>query len=347
MSATHHFTANLCAENVDVVNGVIRGVSVITAGVIARGHDLAVDDTTLVQMHSCALSRGQVPVKIDHKSGAASVCGFLTNFRRDGDKLKADWHLLESHPQRAQILETVQRMPRGVGLSAAFVSPERSEAGKARVAELISVDYVTLPAANPDGMFARKDEPRRVTGLEKVRRVLGGAAHGAEIGSLAGLTGGAVLRTMRPGLKFPADTSSAAGATIGALAGGVYQARRIAQRQPERDLAARVSQICFDRREATFRRLKDAVANNVSVPIPGEDQAELVTGVAKKPFVRRAGVRLLKIGGGAGLGYLVGRKAGAKAGAITGAVAGALFQNPDVRGTVRLAVMHARKIHTL
>lgn len=347
MSATHHFTANFCAENVDTVNGVVHGVSVITAGIVARGHDLAVDDTTLAQMLSCALSRGQVPVKIDHKSGAASVCGFLTNFRRDGDKLKADWHLLESHPQRAQILETVLRMPRGVGLSATFVSPERSEPGKARVSELISVDYVTLPAANPDGMFSRKDEPRRVTGLDKVRRVLGGAAHGAEIGSLAGLTGSAALRSVRPDLKFPTDTSSAAGAAIGALAGGVYQARRIAQRRPERDLAARVTRICFERREATYRRLKDAVANNVSVPIPGEDEAELVTGVAKKPFVRRAGVRLLKIGGGAGLGYLVGRKAGAKAGAITGAVAGALLQSPDVRGTVRLAVAHARKISTL
>lgn len=52
MSVTYQFSANLCAENVDAANGVIHGVSVITAGIVARGHDLAVDDTTLAQMLS-------------------------------------------------------------------------------------------------------------------------------------------------------------------------------------------------------------------------------------------------------------------------------------------------------
>jgi polyhydroxyalkanoate synthesis regulator phasin len=148
-------------ELVDSVNGVIRGVSVITGGVIARGHDLEVDDTTLNQMKLCADTKGQVPVKVDHKSGAAAVCGFLTNFRIQENKLKADWHLLQSHPQKDQIIETAQRMPRGVGLSAAFVGPdkpERAKSGKnaARCQELISVDYVALPAANPNGMFSAK-----------------------------------------------------------------------------------------------------------------------------------------------------------------------------------------------
>lgn len=148
-------------EKVDTVNAVIRGVSVITSGLIARGHDLEVDDKTLKQMMLCAQEKGQVPVKVDHKSGAGAVCGFLTDFRLDGAKLKADWHLLQSHPQKEQILETAQRMPRGVGLSAAFLSPDKSETTKsgkkaARCHDLLSVDYVTLPAANPDGMFAAK-----------------------------------------------------------------------------------------------------------------------------------------------------------------------------------------------
>lgn len=153
------------ADKIDTVNAVIRGVSVITSGLIARGHDLEVDGITLDQMQKCAESKGQVPVKVDHKSGAAAVCGFLTNFRREENKLKADWFLLESHPQKAQILEVARRMPRGVGLSASFVSPDKAEktkAGKnaARCEDLISVDYVTLPAANPDGMFAAKvDSP--------------------------------------------------------------------------------------------------------------------------------------------------------------------------------------------
>ena len=147
------------AGQIDEVNAVIRGVSVITSGLIARGHDLEVDNITLQQMLSKAQEKGQVPVKVDHKSGAAAVCGFLTNFRIEGAKLKADWHLLESHPQKAQILEVARRMPRGVGLSASFVSPEQPEktsSGRtaARCDELISVDYVTLPAANPDGLLS-------------------------------------------------------------------------------------------------------------------------------------------------------------------------------------------------
>ena len=147
------------AGQIDEVNAIIRGVSVITSGLIARGHDLEVDNITLQQMLSKAQEKGQVPVKVDHKSGAAAVCGFLTNFRIEGAKLKADWHLLESHPQKAQILEVARRMPRGVGLSASFISPEQPEktsSGRtaARCDELISVDYVTLPAANPDGLLS-------------------------------------------------------------------------------------------------------------------------------------------------------------------------------------------------
>lgn len=162
------------ADKIDTVNAVIRGVSVITSGLIARGHDLEVDNVTLDQMQKCAESKGQVPVKVDHKSGAAAVCGFLTNFRREENKLKADWFLLESHPQKAQILEVARRMPRGVGLSASFVSPEKAEKTKggknaARCEDLISVDYVTLPAANPDGMFAAKvDSPTTAMTPEEI-----------------------------------------------------------------------------------------------------------------------------------------------------------------------------------
>ncbi|EIQ01056.1 hypothetical protein OpiT1DRAFT_05620 [Opitutaceae bacterium TAV1] len=156
-----HFHTDFCAENVDKVNAVIRGVSVITSGLIARGHDLEVDNTTLDQIKTCAETKGQVPVKIDHKSGAAAVCGYLTNFHLDGAKLKADWHLLKTHPQKDTILEVAEVMPRGVGLSASFLPPAKTEktaSGKnaARCEELISVDYVTLPAANPDGMFEAK-----------------------------------------------------------------------------------------------------------------------------------------------------------------------------------------------
>lgn len=174
-------TPPFVADKVDEENAVIRGVSIITGGLIARGHDLEVDSTTLKQMLLCAQTKEQVPVKVDHKSGAGAVCGFLTNFRIEGDKLKGDWHLLQSHPQKLQILETALRMPRGVGLSAAFLSPdkpERTEKGKpaARCAELISVDYVTLPAANPNGMFsAIVDSPTTAMNPEQIQALIDAA----------------------------------------------------------------------------------------------------------------------------------------------------------------------------
>ena len=152
---------SFASTKVDFVNFVVRGVSVVTLG-DARGHDLEVDKTTLEQMLRCAKAKIQVPVKVDHKSGAGGVCGYLTNFQIDGNKMKADWYLLEAHPEAQQIMETASRMPRGVGLSVAFVSQDKGEYGKARCQELISVDYVVLPAANPDGLFSAKfpERPR-------------------------------------------------------------------------------------------------------------------------------------------------------------------------------------------
>lgn len=334
--STVRFSTSIASEHVDTVNGVIRGVSVITSGLIARGHDLEVDGVTLDQMQKCAESKGQVPVKVDHKSGAAAVCGYLCNFHRDDNKLKADWHLLKSHPQREQILEVAHRMPKGVGLSASFVSPENGERGKARCSELISVDYVTLPAANPDGMFSRKDVERPLSGVERVHRVIGAAGHGAEIGAVGGLAARALLR--RRGLT--SDASAATGALIGGLAAGAYQWRRDSK---PRDFAARVADIYEFNQEAALRRLTEAVSNNVSVPVPGAEQASTVARLSKKPFIRRAAVRVLKIGAGAGLGYYAGKRVGAKTGAIVGTVAGALFENTEARGRVRLSINYAKK----
>ena len=145
----------LDASAVDRTHGVIKGVSLITSGVQARGHDLHVDETTLEQIEGCAGEMGQVPVKWNHKTGADSVNGYLTNFRREGNKTKGDWHLLKTHSQYEQAMELAERMPGNIGLSCAFVGKEESKAGRkfARCEELISVDLVAQPAANPDGLF--------------------------------------------------------------------------------------------------------------------------------------------------------------------------------------------------
>jgi cell pole-organizing protein PopZ len=150
--------APMSGVTVDRANGVIEGVSVITSGIKARGHDLEVDDTTVAQMLSCGKEMGTVTVKWNHQTGADAVNGFLTNFRADGKQLRADWHLLKSHDKYEQAMELAERMPSNIGLSAAFSGKEETKGNKkfARCSELIAVDLVAQPAANPSGLFSRR-----------------------------------------------------------------------------------------------------------------------------------------------------------------------------------------------
>lgn len=160
MADLKEFFAPFVTQKVDPSNGIIYGVSVITSGIKARGHDLEVDATTLSQLKECAEKLGTVPVKWNHRSGADAVAGYLENFRIEGGKLLGDWHLLKSHSQYGQAIEMAERMPRNVGLSAAFIGEDEISGGqkRARCSELISVDLVAQPAANPNGLFEARHE---------------------------------------------------------------------------------------------------------------------------------------------------------------------------------------------
>lgn len=146
---------NQAQISIDREAGVIRGVSVISTGQ-ARGHELTVDETTLRQVVSHASRRGKVPVKLNHGSGVDAICGHLVNFRIEGNQVRADWKLLQTHSQFATILETAQEQPETVGLSISFTEPEGKSGGVARVKELIGVDFVADPAANPTGLFSSR-----------------------------------------------------------------------------------------------------------------------------------------------------------------------------------------------
>jgi len=157
---TYNFEFSVAGASVASDEGVIRGVSIITSGILAKGHDLEVDHTTLAQMQACAKKKGKVPVKWNHKTGADAVNGYLNNFRIDGNKLKADWHLLKTHERYAHALELAEEMPESIGLSASFMGKDQEKDGRkfARCSDLVSVDLVATPAANPDGLFeARVD----------------------------------------------------------------------------------------------------------------------------------------------------------------------------------------------
>lgn len=333
-------------NSVDTESGIIYGVSVLTSGLIARGHDLEVDNVTLTQMLAAAEAKGgQVPVKVDHKSGAAAVCGYLTNFQIVGKKLKADWHLLATHPQRDQILEVAERMPTGVGLSASFLAPKNAERGKARCEELISVDYVALPAANPDGMFAAKtrNDPGAVRRerVAKVGRILGAGALGAVGG--AGLAARGVDRMSAVGIRRLQPSPKVRAGLIGAGAalGAGHTIRAVTQKRPlpryaddvrrERDMAAHV-------RATLFAVLKEADA---------KEDRRVILQPHRRTLGKRIAIRAAKVGAGVAGGSYIGRKLGTAAGATTGAVAGLLFQSKAARDASRAGIRFAAKINAL
>lgn len=132
-----------------------EGISVATVGP-ALGHQMMVDDVTLLQAEQAGQAGSPVKVFVDHDESIDSLIGFLDNFRIEGDQLRADLELLASHPQSNFYSEILTKAPNRVGFSMTFSgAPEESEDGMrlARVKDLVSVDLVSRPAANPDGVF--------------------------------------------------------------------------------------------------------------------------------------------------------------------------------------------------
>ena len=162
------------AGRIDEQNAIIHGVSVIQQG-LAEGHNLIVDNTTLDQLLESANEAGKLPVKLDHGSGVSSICGYINNFRKEGKSLRGDWHLLKSHEETKKCLELARTQPETFGLSVAFQgSGEDIGGGKkaARCTKLKSIDLVTDPAANVNGLFSAKvskhsfdNRPRTAQGM--------------------------------------------------------------------------------------------------------------------------------------------------------------------------------------
>jgi hypothetical protein len=137
-----------------------NGISVATIGP-ALGHEMFVDDVTLLQAEQAGQDGSPVKVFVDHDESIDSLIGFLSNFRIEEDQLRADLGLIESHPQSAFYAEILTKAPNRVGFSMTF-SGKPEEIGTkrfARVANLVSVDLVSRPAANANGVFRAGSEP--------------------------------------------------------------------------------------------------------------------------------------------------------------------------------------------
>ena len=137
-----------------------EGISVATVGP-ALGHAMMVDETTLSQAEAAGVAGSPVKVFVDHDESIDSLIGFLSNFRIVEDQLRADLDLLGSHPQAAFYSEILNKAPNRVGFSMTFSGQPDEQDGKrfARVSELVSVDLVSRPAANKNGVFRAASEP--------------------------------------------------------------------------------------------------------------------------------------------------------------------------------------------
>jgi uncharacterized protein YyaL (SSP411 family) len=145
---------------IDESTGVIHDVAVITEG-RALGHGVQIDATTLEQVKAQAETySGGLKVKMDHGGGAADIVGYLTDFRIAGNKLIANFHVLQNTPHRAYIFEIAEKIPDTFGMSIAFSGPTELANDKKtvlqRCSEIYSCDLVSEPAANADGLFSMK-----------------------------------------------------------------------------------------------------------------------------------------------------------------------------------------------
>jgi hypothetical protein len=139
------------------------GISVATVGP-ALGHEMFVDDVTLLQAEQAGQAGSPVKVFVDHDESIDSLIGLLNNFRIEEDQLRADLELLSAHPQAEFYAEILSKAPGRVGFSMAF-SGKPEELGEkrfARVENLVSVDLVSRPAANREGVFRAGSEPVQV-----------------------------------------------------------------------------------------------------------------------------------------------------------------------------------------
>ena len=141
---------------VDREAGILRGVSVITAGVEAKGHGIWIDQTSLEMVKASAETYVDgLQVKSDHGTGFGEIEGVLRNFQIDGNQLRADFYLIKSGEEYERIMEMAELMPSSFGLSIEFsgVSEEINEYRYARPIEIYAVALVDQPAANPTGLF--------------------------------------------------------------------------------------------------------------------------------------------------------------------------------------------------
>ena len=150
------YTTKFGASQIDRAAGLIKGVCLISSKTgVAAGHNLHIDSKTLQSFLTACQSKKTLRCKLDHQNSAASFVGTLSNFRLDGDSLRADLQLLQSSEHRNYVLEIADRMPKEFGLSVEFVPTTQTIGGKdfVRCESISGAAIVSDPAAT-SGLFS-------------------------------------------------------------------------------------------------------------------------------------------------------------------------------------------------
>lgn len=211
------------ASGVDPEGRVIRGYSVITRGE-ALGHDAWIDGDFLDSIVTFGnAAAGGVKSRFTHPGlsgdGLGKVLGRTKNFRRDGDQVLGDLHLLSvaSESPDGDLASYVMKLAvedpeafaasivfsRDRGAEKAFAGQHSDRDGKFtspdkdnkrglshwRAAELIASDMVDEPAANPGGLFSVPGSELAEAAEAVLASVLEGAPlpADAELGAVLGV----------------------------------------------------------------------------------------------------------------------------------------------------------------
>jgi hypothetical protein len=140
------------------------GVSVITIGP-ALGHDTEIDAVTLDQV--AKLGNAAAPVKVfpDHDESVTDLIGAMSNFRVEGEQVRADMELIAEHPLASYYSKILGVFPESLGFSISWMGSciEAAGAKFARVSELLSVDLVSRAAANPSGVYSSRSAGKKLS----------------------------------------------------------------------------------------------------------------------------------------------------------------------------------------
>lgn len=166
--------------------GFYPGVLIIEQGP-AKGHFAVKDGTSVIPLHMASeeIAKGKqyqinigsealddvvkcanesedgVKCKLDHGSTVRDIVGKYTNFRRDGEQVRADLTLMKSTPHGAYVEELISVMSNKIGNSIDFIPSYeiKGDIAVARCRKLNSVDIVDSPAATNSLYEEKTNQP--------------------------------------------------------------------------------------------------------------------------------------------------------------------------------------------